>query len=93
MRNTARCATGHDRPGSAVTIARVRNCKPNNLDEERKLLWFAPRKPGAGKSRLNNERIVKMLKAGKIVLLTLTDDAIEGQLALQEKRKPVCKVA
>jgi uncharacterized protein YdeI (YjbR/CyaY-like superfamily) len=38
--------------------------KPNKLDDERTLLWFAPRKPGTGWSRPNKERIDRMLKAG-----------------------------
>ena len=38
--------------------------KPNKLDEERSLLWFAPRKPGTGWSKPNKERIALMLDAG-----------------------------
>lgn len=38
--------------------------KPNKLDEERTMLWFAPRKPGTGWSALNKKRIAAMLKAG-----------------------------
>lgn len=40
--------------------------KPNKLDDERSLLWFAPRKPGTGWSRLNKERIARMIAAGKM---------------------------
>ena len=38
--------------------------KPNKLDEERSLLWFAPRKPGTGWSRPNKERIERLTQAG-----------------------------
>ncbi|MDW8325173.1 MAG: YdeI/OmpD-associated family protein [Anaerolineales bacterium] len=40
--------------------------KPNKLDEERSMLWFAPRKPGTGWSRANKERVEKMIAAGKM---------------------------
>jgi hypothetical protein len=38
--------------------------KPNKLDAERTLLWFAPRKPGTGWSRPNKLRIETMTAAG-----------------------------
>jgi uncharacterized protein YdeI (YjbR/CyaY-like superfamily) len=38
--------------------------KPHKLDEERSMLWFAPRKPGAGWSKPNKERVEKMMAAG-----------------------------
>lgn len=38
--------------------------KPNKLDDERSMLWLAPRQPGAGWSRLNKERAEKMIRAG-----------------------------
>jgi uncharacterized protein YdeI (YjbR/CyaY-like superfamily) len=38
--------------------------KPNKLDEERTLLWFAPRKPNTGWSRPNKVRIERMTEAG-----------------------------
>jgi uncharacterized protein YdeI (YjbR/CyaY-like superfamily) len=38
--------------------------KPNKLDEERTMLWFAPRKPNTGWSRPNKERIERMIAAG-----------------------------
>ncbi len=37
--------------------------KPNKLDAERTLLWFAPRKAGTGWSRLNKLRIERMTRA------------------------------
>ncbi|MEN9936240.1 MAG: hypothetical protein RLZZ387_2819 [Chloroflexota bacterium] len=36
----------------------------NNLDEERSMLWFAPRKGGAGWSRPNKEQVERLLAAG-----------------------------
>ncbi len=38
--------------------------KANKLDEERSMLWFAPRKARTGWSKPNKERIEKMLAAG-----------------------------
>jgi uncharacterized protein YdeI (YjbR/CyaY-like superfamily) len=38
--------------------------KPGKLDDERSMLWFAPRKAGTGWSRLNKERVGKLIKAG-----------------------------
>lgn len=38
--------------------------KPNKLDDQRSMLYFAPRKAGSGWSRPNKERIERMLAAG-----------------------------
>jgi uncharacterized protein YdeI (YjbR/CyaY-like superfamily) len=38
--------------------------KVNKLDDERSMLWFAPRKPKTGWSRPNKERVARMLAAG-----------------------------
>jgi len=38
--------------------------KGNKLDEERSMLWFAPRKARTGWSMLNKERVKKLIKAG-----------------------------
>jgi uncharacterized protein YdeI (YjbR/CyaY-like superfamily) len=38
--------------------------KPNKLDAERTLLWFAPRRPGTGWSRPNKLRVERVLEAG-----------------------------
>ena len=38
--------------------------KPNKLDEERSMLWFAPRKPGTGWSKINKQRVEKLIAAG-----------------------------
>jgi uncharacterized protein YdeI (YjbR/CyaY-like superfamily) len=38
--------------------------KPNTLDVERALLWFAPRKPGTGWSKANKARVERMIAAG-----------------------------
>lgn len=38
--------------------------KPNKLDEERSLLWFAPRKAGTGWSKPNKDRVEKLIAAG-----------------------------
>ncbi|CAN1210280.1 Bacteriocin-protection protein [Tumidithrix helvetica PCC 7403] len=38
--------------------------KPNKLDDERSLLWFAPRKAGTGWSKPNKERVDKLIASG-----------------------------
>ena len=40
---------------------------PRKLDARRSMLWFAPRKAGSNWSRLNKQRIDKMLAAGLIM--------------------------
>lgn len=40
--------------------------KGNKLDEERSMLWFAPRKPGSGWSRSNKERVAKLIHGGQM---------------------------
>lgn len=41
--------------------------KPNKLDDERAMRWFAPRKAKTGWSKVNKERIEKLLVAGLIM--------------------------
>jgi uncharacterized protein YdeI (YjbR/CyaY-like superfamily) len=38
--------------------------KANRLDDERTMLWFAPRKPKTGWSRPNKERVERLIAAG-----------------------------
>ena len=38
--------------------------KPNKLDDQRSMLWFAPRKLGSGWSRLNKERAERLVAQG-----------------------------
>jgi uncharacterized protein YdeI (YjbR/CyaY-like superfamily) len=38
--------------------------KPGKLDEERSMLWFAPRKAKSGWSRINKERIERLIQDG-----------------------------
>jgi uncharacterized protein YdeI (YjbR/CyaY-like superfamily) len=38
--------------------------KPNKLDEERSMLWFAPRKAKSGWSKPNQQRVEKLIQAG-----------------------------
>lgn len=40
--------------------------KPNALDHDRTMLWFAPRRPGTGWSRPNKERVERMIAAGRM---------------------------
>ena len=39
---------------------------PRKLDEERAMFYFAPRKPRSGWSRVNKERVERMVAAGKM---------------------------
>jgi uncharacterized protein YdeI (YjbR/CyaY-like superfamily) len=39
---------------------------PRSLDSERSLLWFAPRKPGTGWSRINKERVARLIADGRM---------------------------
>lgn len=38
--------------------------KPNKLDDERSLLWFAPRKVRTGWSKLNKDRVERLIEQG-----------------------------
>jgi uncharacterized protein YdeI (YjbR/CyaY-like superfamily) len=38
--------------------------KPNKLDDERSMLWFAPRKAGTGWSKLNKSRVKRLMADG-----------------------------
>ena len=38
--------------------------KGNKLDEERSMVWFTPRKKGTGWSKINKERVEKLINAG-----------------------------
>jgi uncharacterized protein YdeI (YjbR/CyaY-like superfamily) len=40
--------------------------RPNRLDADRSLLWFAPRKAGTGWSRLNRTRVERLLAGGRM---------------------------
>jgi uncharacterized protein YdeI (YjbR/CyaY-like superfamily) len=45
--------------------------KPNKLDAERSVLWFAPRKPKTGWSRPNKIRVEQLTKAGLMTMAGL----------------------
>lgn len=40
--------------------------RPGKLDAGRTMLWFAPRKPGSGWSRINKERVAKVSAEGRM---------------------------
>ena len=46
--------------------------KGNKLDDERSMLWFAPRKKGSGWAKTNKERVEKLIQAGLMTLAGLT---------------------
>jgi uncharacterized protein YdeI (YjbR/CyaY-like superfamily) len=53
--------------------------KPNKLDDERTMLWFAPRKAGTGWSKPNKERVEKLIEAGRMAPAGLTKLAAAKQ--------------
>lgn len=53
--------------------------KAGTLDEDRSMLWFAPRRPGSGWSRPNKERVERLERAG-----LLTD---AGRRAIERARR------
>jgi uncharacterized protein YdeI (YjbR/CyaY-like superfamily) len=40
--------------------------KANKLDDERMMVWFAPRKPGSGWARSNKERVERLIAEGRM---------------------------
>ena len=40
--------------------------KGNKLDDKRSMLWFAPRKAGTGWSKLNKERVARLIQAKRL---------------------------
>lgn len=46
--------------------------KPRKLDDERSMLWFAPRKPKTGWSKPNKERVERMIAADLMTSVGLT---------------------
>ena len=53
--------------------------KPNKLDDERTMLWFAPRKAGTGWSKPNKERVEKLIEAGRMAPAGLARSAAAKQ--------------
>ena len=64
-------ATGKDRFEYAEAVEEALcfgwvDSKPRKLDEERSMLYFAPRKPRTGWSKPNKERVARLIAAGKM---------------------------
>ena len=61
---------GARRPGDDEEALKEALCfgwidsKSKRLDEDRSMLWFAPRRPGSGWSRHNKESVFELTKAG-----------------------------
>jgi uncharacterized protein YdeI (YjbR/CyaY-like superfamily) len=45
--------------------------KPGKLDEDRSMLWFAPRKPGSGWARPNKRRVERLVLEGRMSAFAL----------------------
>jgi len=59
--------------------------KPGKLDDERTMLWFAPRKPRSGWSKPNKERVERMIAAGRMTeagLAKIEAAKVDGSWAL-----------
>jgi uncharacterized protein YdeI (YjbR/CyaY-like superfamily) len=66
---TYRKGTGQPRVGYDESVEEALcfgwiDSKPNKLDDERSMLWFAPRRPQTGWSRPNKERIERLMTGG-----------------------------
>jgi len=65
--------------------------KPNKLDGSRSLLWFAPRNPGTGWSRINKQRVEwllaqnRMQPAGMVKILEAQKDGSWSKLDAVEE--------
>jgi uncharacterized protein YdeI (YjbR/CyaY-like superfamily) len=67
--------------------------KPNRVDEVRYKLWVAPRRAGSGWSRINRERVARLIENGRMADRGMrvveaakeagTWDALDGVLALE----------
>ncbi|MGL4651071.1 MAG: YdeI/OmpD-associated family protein [Caldilineaceae bacterium] len=68
---TFKKGTGKPRMEYAVAVEEALcfgwvDSKPGKLDDERSLLWFAPRKKGSGWSRPNKERVERLITEGRM---------------------------
>jgi len=66
-----KATTGRPRPSYEESVEEALcfgwiDSKGRALDDERTLLWFAPRRPGSGWSRPNKERIERLERAGRL---------------------------
>lgn len=66
---TYKKGSGHPSPGYDALVEEALcfgwiDSKPGKVDDHRTKLWFAPRKPGTGWSRLNKERIARLESDG-----------------------------
>lgn len=64
-------ATGRPRVGYAHAVEEALcfgwiDSLPRKLDSERSMLWFAPRKPRSAWSRLNKQRVARLLAEGRM---------------------------
>ena len=64
--------------------------KPNSLDDERSMLWFAPRKAGTGWSRLNKGRVERLIAEGRMTAAGMAKvEAAAGLRTRSTVRLPV----
>jgi uncharacterized protein YdeI (YjbR/CyaY-like superfamily) len=61
---TGRPAVSYDEAVEEALCFGWVDSKPNKLDDERTMLYFAPRKGGSGWSRPNKERVERMIATG-----------------------------
>ncbi len=65
-KQSGRPAVGYDESVTEALAWGWVDSKGNRLDDERTLLWFAPRKPTSGWSRSNKQRVALLHKEGRM---------------------------
>jgi uncharacterized protein YdeI (YjbR/CyaY-like superfamily) len=66
-KRTGRPAVAYDDAVTEALAVGWVDSKPGGLDEERSMLWFAPRKPGSAWSRHNKHRIARLEAEGRLL--------------------------
>lgn len=60
-----KCVSRHQVVKEAICCGWV-DSKPPKLDDDRTMLWLAPRKPGSGWSKINKDRVERMIESGQM---------------------------
>jgi len=61
---TGKPSVGYEESGEEALCFGWVDSKGNKLDDERSMLWFAPRKKGSGWAKTNKARVEKLIQAG-----------------------------
>ena len=60
---------------------------PRRLDDDRTMLWLAPRQPGSGWSKLNKDRVERLIAAGQMAASGLAAIAAASRRLLASPRR------